>query len=109
MKFKEMVEGKEYMSQDKFIYSLKEKALFCVSIKDYSELSMSIIIKMNFTELPWKPELNERYYFVSADSTWGYDQYVYNGGTDEMILKRIKVYKTREEVIQAVKDLGWEV
>jgi len=62
------------------------------------------------TLLPWKPQKNERYYYINASSENGYsrDTNEYTGW-DKRMTKRVTVYQTEEEVKAAVKELGWSI
>jgi len=112
MKFKELIEGREYRIKkgNSFIYTKKNELLFCKSINDYSFIPAKAIAQFDFEELPWKPEAGEKCYLVDATGVIGYNHFVYfKGEWADRIISRIKVYRTEEEVIQAVKELGWDV
>lgn len=59
---------------------------------------------------PFVPKEGEKYYFVQISNGCGWE---YNTNRfhkyDKLILSRIKVYRTKEEVVAKVKELGWEV
>lgn len=111
MKFKDLVEGKEYKSgEDSVIYAVEDGLLFSVTVERYSIKSAREISNMEFTELPWEPEIHERYYYVDITCREGYASGInYYNGCFERINSRAKVYKTKKEVIAAVKELGWSI
>ena len=108
MKFKEMVKGEKYTSAT-ITYIVKDGLLFSLLTNKYSAQTVEKVSRMDFRKIPWKPEKDEKYYFITAEVEQGFESYIYDGMLDEMIFNRIKVYKTKSEAIQAVKDLGWEV
>ena len=61
-------------------------------------------------KLPWKPKYGEIYYYLNGEDNRGYGlQHWTDEECDENLFKRDLVYKTEEEVKEAVKKLGWVV
>ena len=80
-------------------YELRNNGLFHLGFNDYSCRTMECIMKMKFVEMPWKPKMGESYYFVCLTKSRGYAVYIYfNDNSDQRILNRIPIYRTKEEV-----------
>lgn len=69
---------------------------------------VNALCKSEIIKLAYKPKLNEKYYILDCATKCGFQKINYdNDDFDKMILKRVKFYRTEEEVRQAAKEMGW--
>lgn len=54
----------------------------------------------------WVPKYNDTVYFVHVYAKYGYDPVWYKESM-EIVIRRNMMFKTEEEAIQKVKELGW--
>ena len=106
MRIFEMEEGKQYRREDVALtkYEKRSGLLWNVNDKCWSILTMQEISQSDFIELPWKPALNEMYFFVDITQLGGYGKKRYiDTWIDEILMGRGNIYKTAEEVIAVIE------
>ena len=76
----------------------------------HSAISANSLLSKEIIKLPWKPKDGEAYYFLAPDSLLGYyrDRCCL-ADYEKALFERTEVYKTEEEVVEKVKELGWRV
>lgn len=90
----------------KFI--LREDGFYRDESSANSILVEFLIGKLEIEKLPWTPRIGEEYYHPSISSSSGFNTMVWRGYIeDHNRLKRIGVYKTKEQALKKAKDLGW--
>ena len=110
-KIDELIEGVEYECGG-LIYKISDGLLLVEIIGEdnygKSSLSYNNALTMEFTECEFNPSKDEYYYFPSFEQSDGYDDYRWYGGTiDNNIKNTVGVYRTKEQAMEKVKELGW--
>jgi hypothetical protein len=114
--FNELVEGVEYWLIDEHGKKYKEKYAmvsnkFCVKTESHrrlSQLGINVVLAATFEECEWTPKIGETVYYPDPWSEEVVDSARWLGYEDEVLfMKRVGVYRTREEAIAKAKELGW--
>ena len=62
----------------------------------------------SFEKVPWEPKSGEVYFYPTPVWDDGINEVVYRGNNiDQNIIKRVGIYRTKEEALQKARELGW--
>ncbi len=71
-------------------------------------MAFDYFYKERVIKLPWKPKRDEKYWFIDMTIEAGiYFFHNRNTVVDKRIMKRGEIFKTEEQALERVKELGW--
>ena len=112
--FKNIVnnDGVKYKVVNGYIdeYTKKDGGLYNMSAGLYSKMTMAEIMEAEFEEIPWIPEMLDRYWFLNITYINGIDYRIsQNTDIDKRTIKYLEVFRTEEEAkVERNKQDWWK-